>query len=80
MIALDSIRDYIEANGNMIEYRSTNKNLLVIDNSNKVVKIFKTIIQKIFKLFRINSANVQDEFNMNRKIKLLGDITKLKEF
>lgn len=67
MIALDSIRDYIEANGNMIEYRNTNKNLLVIDNSNKVVKIFKTIIQKIFKLFRINSANVQDEFNMNRK-------------
>ena len=67
MIALDSIRDYIEANGNMIEYRNTNKNLLVIDNSNKVVKIFKTIIQKIFKLFRINSANVKDEFNMNRK-------------
>lgn len=67
MIALDSIRDYIEANGNMIEYRSTNKNLLVIDNSNKVVKIFKTIIQKIRKLFRMNTANVENEFNINLK-------------
>lgn len=67
MIALDSIREYIEANGNMVEYRNTNKNLLVIENSNKIVKIFKTIIQKIFKLFRINSANVQNQVNMNRK-------------
>ena len=59
MIALDSIREYIEANGNMVEYRNTNKNLLVIENSNKIVKIFK--------LFRINSANVQNQVNMNRK-------------
>ncbi len=64
MIALDSIRDYIEANGNMIEYRNTNKNLLVIDNSNKVIKIFKTIIQKICKLFKINSTSSEKEFDI----------------
>ena len=34
MTALDSIRDYIEANGNMVDYRNTNKNLLVIDKAN----------------------------------------------
>lgn len=64
MISLDSIRDYIEANGNMTEYRNTNKNLLVVDNSSKVVNIFKTIIQKIRKLFRINKANIENEFNI----------------
>lgn len=48
----------------MIEYRNTNKNLLVIDNSNKVVKIFKTIIQKICKLFKINSTNNEREFDL----------------
>ncbi len=64
MIALDSIRDYIEANGNMVEYRNTNKNLLVIDNSNKFIKILKTIINKIRKLFRINKENIEKEFNI----------------
>ena len=56
MTALDSIRDYIEANGNMVDYRNTNKNLLVIDNSNKIIKIFKT-----------NSTNIENEFNINLK-------------
>ncbi len=64
MIALDSIRNYIEANGNMVEYRNSNKNLLVIDNSNKFIKIFKTIIKKIRKLFRINKENIEKEFNI----------------
>lgn len=67
MIALDSIREYIENNGTMLEYRNSNKNLLVVDNTNKFVKIFKTIIQKIHKLFRINITNNEKEFNMNLK-------------
>ena len=57
MLALESVRNYIELNGNMINYRNSNTSLAIIDNSNNFVKVFKTIIQKIRKLFYINKTN-----------------------
>lgn len=57
MLALESVRNYIELNGNMIKYRNSNTSLAIIDNSNNFVKVFKTIIQKIRKLFYINKTN-----------------------
>lgn len=60
MLSLESIREYIEENGDMKEYRTKNTSLTAIDGHNKIVKIFKTIIQKIRKLFGLNKQAQDD--------------------
>ncbi len=61
MFALESVREFLETNGNMAEYRNTNTSLAIVDNSSKLFKLFKKIIQKIGKLFYINKKNTSIE-------------------
>ena len=64
MIALESVREFLENNGNMVEYRSTNKSLTVVDNSSGIFNLLKRIFQKIGKLFSINK---RDTVGINEK-------------
>lgn len=59
MIALESVREFLEANGNMVEYRNTNKSLTVVNNSTGIINLLKRIVQKIGKLFSINKRNAE---------------------
>lgn len=60
MIALESVREFLENNGNMVEYRNTNKSLTVVDNSTGIFNLLKRFFQKIGKLFSINKRNVEE--------------------
>lgn len=64
MVALESVREFLENNGNMVEYRNANKSLTVIDNSNGIFNLLKRIVQKIRKLFSINK---RDTIRINEK-------------
>lgn len=63
MIALESVREFLENNGNMVEYRNTNKSLTVVDNSTGIFNLLKRFFQKIGKLFSINKRNVEEVKN-----------------
>ena len=63
MLALESVRDVIEANGNMSEYQTQNTSLAIIDNSPHIVAVFKRIITKVKKLFTINKRSAQEIWN-----------------
>lgn len=66
MIALESVREFLENNGNMVEYRNTNKSLAVVDNSTGIFNLLKRFFQKIGKLFSINrriSEGIKNEQN-----------------
>lgn len=60
MIALESVREFLENNGNMVEYRNTNKSLTVVDNSTGIFNLLKRFFQKIGKLFSINKRSVEE--------------------
>ncbi len=62
MIALESVRELLEANGNMVEYRNINQSLAIIDNSLSFIKLFKKFIQKVKKLFYINKENIEKNY------------------
>lgn len=64
MIALESVREFLENNGNMVEYRNTNKSLTVVDNSTGIFNLLKRFFQKIGKLFSINK---RDTVGINEK-------------
>lgn len=64
MVALESVREFLENNGNMVEYRTANKSLTVIDNSNGIFNLLKRIVLKIRKLFSINK---RDTIRINEK-------------
>lgn len=57
MLALSSVREFLENNGNMLEYRNINKSLVVVDNSSSIVKLLKRILQKIGKLFSVDKRD-----------------------
>ena len=61
MYALETVRDILEANGDIAEYRNANKSLAIVDNSSKILSLFKKIIQKIQKLFYINKRSIDIE-------------------
>lgn len=63
MYALETVRDILEANGDIAEYRNTNKSLTIVDNSSKILSLFKKIVQKVQKLFYINKRNTDIEQN-----------------
>lgn len=58
MLALSSVREFLENSGNMAEYRNINKSLAVVDNSSSIVKLLKRILQKIGRLFSINKRDI----------------------
>lgn len=57
MMALDSVREVIESNGNIVEYRNTNQSLVLISNSSNIFSLFRKMLQKIRKLFIINKRH-----------------------
>ena len=59
MIALDSIRELLKVNGDIVEYRNENKSLAIVKNSNGIASLFAKIIQKIGKLFSINKRSAE---------------------
>lgn len=61
MMALEAIRNVLQENGDLNEYRNTNKELVIVDNSSKTFNLFRIVIQKIRKLFYINKRNTSIE-------------------
>ena len=57
MIALEAVKNVLESGGSITEYRNANKSIATVDNSSKLIKLFKKIIQKIRKLFYTNKKN-----------------------
>lgn len=66
MLALDSIRDVLERNESIEEYRKQNQSLVLVDSSFGFINMFKKIIQKLRKLFYINKKVTEENFNMNK--------------
>lgn len=65
MLALESVREILETNGNIYEYRNTHKSLAIVDNSLNFITLLKKLVQKIKKLFYINKKNVEEIKNEN---------------